>query len=763
MSKQRFSLFDDDEDEVPPTPIPATFPTLFSPPYTHEPTFAQMMYELNKSTEISLDLSDAMQAFKAFLEVEENIAVCKCQLRVLRRQAVSVLEECALYKREGGDLSEALPVITQALIEVSAQLKSKARWHLFLQDSFEMNEVEVLIGRATRKLADQLQKSTGGGRSIPQLLIYKTVLEGARENDRRTVEHMDLAIRTQQNISPNHDLCEIIRHSMKRLLNQINSEVSAVDAGQQVTDATKALAAIAELTRQSLPSYNMLNERFVRAGNHAISQGAGYDVFLGDYFTGQPVAIKVLKHRVDEKTARQTHARLERHLADWIALRHENILPLYGIGIMQPRISSSASEYQLYFVSPYLKNQDVKRYIRKNPKISGSSRLQIILDIAQGLEYMHCEYLSSLPDKQGMAHTALNTSNVLIKDSGRAVISGFGHPSLLREFQVTPIMDGSEYRYMVLTDEPPFGSKTRGTRIIRMIGTGKRPQRSDHAKIEEYPHANEIWQLFEDCWNNEPDDRPGATKLVQSLKALVTMPINRNMSATEIVRLLSERGYSDVTAAIDVDQCSSAPMNHGGAGDIYQGYLTSGIKVAIKCPRKFNTFEDEGREALKAIAKEGYQWSKHRHVNVLEIFGLALFRNQIALVSPWMENGTALDYVKKRPGVDRLDLCSQVACGLAYLHNQETINVLVSKEGIAKIIDFGSTVMNYYSLQFSGGENVHHFTMRWAAPECLEGDDALVSKPSDVYALAMVKYGIGDKQGSNLKVSALFVDYPWYD
>ncbi|KAG8704265.1 hypothetical protein FRC11_010058, partial [Ceratobasidium sp. 423] len=212
-------------------------------------------------------------------------------------------------------------------------------------------------------------------------------------------------------------------------------------------------------------------------------------------------------------------------------------------------------------------------------------------------------------------------------------------------------------------------------------------------------------------------------------------------SATEILRLLSEKGYPDVTSQINVRKCSSASVNRGGAGDIYQGYLVSGSKVAIKCPRSFNTSEDEGREALKAIAKEGYQWSKHQHVNILEIFGLALFRNQIALVSPWMDNGTAINYVKKRPGVNRINLCSQVAQGLAYLHDKGTIhgdlkaiNVLVSKDGIAKIIDFGSTVMNYYSLQFSGAENNPHYTLRWAAPECLEGN---VSKPADVYALAM--------------------------
>lgn len=46
------------------------------------------------------------------------------------------------------------------------------------------------------------------------------------------------------------------------------------------------------------------------------------------------------------------------------------------------------------------------------------------LDVARGLEYMHED--SGL-GVNGVAHGALNPSNVLIKDSSRAVISGFGH------------------------------------------------------------------------------------------------------------------------------------------------------------------------------------------------------------------------------------------------------------------------------------------------------------------------------------------------
>ncbi|CAE6438642.1 unnamed protein product [Rhizoctonia solani] len=208
----------------------------------------------------------------------------------------------------------------------------------------------------------------------------------------------------------------------------------------------------------------------------------------------------------------------------------------------------SPEEYQLYLVSPYMKNQDIKRYLKTYQTVPGSARLQMALDIARGLKYMHDgDELPGLEGK-GLVHSALNIYNVLVKDSGRAVISGFGHAKVvsLKDFQASFTGDNSEYRYMgpeilddavltfgsdiwswamtsleILTDEPPFGAKTRGTKIIQMIGTDKRPERSNHPKIEEYDHSDEIWQLFEDCWKKQPGDRPSAREVVRRLRPLV--------------------------------------------------------------------------------------------------------------------------------------------------------------------------------------------------------------------------------------------------
>ncbi|KAH7319568.1 kinase-like domain-containing protein, partial [Rhizoctonia solani] len=142
--------------------------------------------------------------------------------------------------------------------------------------------------------------------------------------------------------------------------------------------------------------------------------------------------------------------------------------------------------------------------------------------------------------------------------------------------------------------------------------------------------------------------------------------------------------------------------------------------------------------------RELYSWSKTRHQNVLELFGLAHFRGNIVMISPWMEFGKLMDYLEQHPGIDRLSVVIQVVEGLAYLHDIPMIhgdikaaNIFVSKQGIAKIGDFGtSTFQEDQSIGFSTTVNQAVGTPRWMAPEMFEKNGAF-SREADVYALGM--------------------------
>ncbi|EUC54425.1 tyrosine kinase domain protein [Rhizoctonia solani AG-3 Rhs1AP] len=62
------------------------------------------------------------------------------------------------------------------------------------------------------------------------------------------------------------------------------------------------------------------------------------------------------------------------------------------------------------------------------------------------------------------------------------------------------------------------------------------------------------------------------------------------------------------------------------------------------------------------------------------------------------------------------------------------VNVLVSKDGLAKLIDFGNTESSNRSLEFTPARVTP--TPRWAAPELLQ-EMGVYSFATDVYALGM--------------------------
>ncbi|KAG6328811.1 hypothetical protein ID866_10279 [Astraeus odoratus] len=96
------------------------------------------------------------------------------------------------------------------------------------------------------------------------------------------------------------------------------------------------------------------------------------------------------------------------------------------------------------------------------------------------------------------------------------------------------------------------------------------------------------------------------------------------------------------------------------------------------------------------------------------------------MVSPWMENGNAYEYVQN-PLVDPRPLLSDIAEGLHYLHSHEPPvyhgdlqgkNVLISDDGRALLTDFGLSLL--VDSSFSGCGHVNGGSLNWMAPEGFE-------------------------------------------
>jgi len=513
------------------------------PPYSLEDRKTTTLAEVVKSTGNNPGFKEVLRSFKEFLNNQEAVKLSQNQLELFRGLSVLVLETSVNSIKSGGDVSEILSNSARILDTVSSNLKTKTpQINAVIEDPRELSDLESNIREGFEGLETQLRKLVQA--SELESTMYMEELIKAQQRDRAKIEELEAIVK--QAPQPGGNLDAIIQKSMEDNLKIIGDHA----VGEKQVEARRALAILTGLTGKSLPPSTLLGRDFVTIGPHAIHQGTSYDVFLGEYFTGEKIAIKVLRHRVDEETAKRTHERFARQALNWSSLRHDAILPFYGIGVTQSPVVSG--EFQLYLVSPYLQNQDVKRYLKKYKEAPKNARLQMVFDVARGLYHMH--EAAELPEPgNGIVHSALNIHNVLIKDSGRAVISGFGHSKVIRDFQESFTGDNAEYRYMapemmmdephithgtdiwswamtaleILTNVPAFGERTKGPRIIALLNVLQRPKRADHPKIEEYSHADELWDIFEKCWDQDSAKRPSAETLVQRLRPVLAQVLGK--------------------------------------------------------------------------------------------------------------------------------------------------------------------------------------------------------------------------------------------
>ncbi|KDQ07561.1 hypothetical protein BOTBODRAFT_59875 [Botryobasidium botryosum FD-172 SS1] len=195
-----------------------------------------------------------------------------------------------------------------------------------------------------------------------------------------------------------------------------------------------------------------------------------------------------------------------------------------------------------------------------------------------------------------------------------------------------------------------------------------------------------------------------------------------------------------ISTQIEVD--IAAPVAEGGFGVLYCGQMAGKGKVALKRLRA-----TDQNALIRRFEREIKIWSMLEHPHVLKFFGVCCIERVPHMISPWMENGSLLDYFKKEnTAADRLQILFQTALALAYLHEQQppivhgdlkAANILISNDGRALLCDFGlTTIAEVPEFQVATGSNFAG-TPIYMAPELLAGTVTRKTPASDVYA-----YGI---------------------
>ncbi|KAF5389817.1 hypothetical protein D9757_003679 [Collybiopsis confluens] len=210
---------------------------------------------------------------------------------------------------------------------------------------------------------------------------------------------------------------------------------------------------------------------------------------------------------------------------------------------------------------------------------------------------------------------------------------------------------------------------------------------------------------------------------------------------------------SDLTDEVEV--IGQHAVAFGAFSDVWMGKWFDAVEgkqrvVAIKYLRQVMV-QGVREKLLKRLQAELLTWHQLFHRNLATLYGIVETSTSIGMVSAWCDNGTISDYLKKKPGADRLKLLNQVALGVAYLHQFKPPvihgdlkggNILVDAYEQAVITDFGlSKVMEDLSNLSRSSENDEGTkprstsssffagSTRWMAPELLmalvEDDDVV--------------------------------------
>ncbi|KAG9030138.1 hypothetical protein FRB95_004276 [Tulasnella sp. JGI-2019a] len=517
-----------------------------------------------------------------------------------------------------------------------------------------------------------------------------------------------------------------------------------------------------------IPSCLNILEEAIRGGHFS-------DVHRGE-FRGKPgavprvVAIKELRVRVSDVKEEQQRFRLLmtlfREVLPWARLPgHPHVMPFLGY---------SFDGLNASLISPWYKNGDVLRFIKKHPEYD---RKRIIIEAALGLEHLHSQ-------KPPIIHADFKATNVLIDDQQHVRIGDFGlsqisaaSPSGLSTavgtFRGTPrwaapeLLNGAPHSIEsdvwaygcfvgeVLTGQPPLQNITNDRQfMLTLTGEAYKPD----MLFPQIAGTHPVQTILNVCCDESPMSRwriPDVRVKAESIPsaqflAISSTPVEKPIAVT----------YADVTEAADAAAAFELPgkleileyVHQGPFHDILRGEWTppdlkQPHQVAIKRLINFAPLElrnENEVKLIKLLLREVRVLRTLHHPNVLPFLGFQR-SPQICLVSSWYNNGNVISYLEKNQDTaDRLLLVFQISSGLTYLHLQSIVhgnlkpsNILINSEGEAVVADFRQSWIG--DAQHSGlTTSEHQFRdFRYMPPEFSTGPSAN-STAGDMYSFAMV-------------------------
>ena len=183
-------------------------------------------------------------------------------------------------------------------------------------------------------------------------------------------------------------------------------------------------------------------------------------------------------------------------------------------------------------------------------------------------------------------------------------------------------------------------------------------------------------------------------------------------------------------------------LGAGEFGEVWEGLWNNTTSVAVKTLKP-------GTVSPQEFLQEAALMKKFRHPKLIQLYAVCTKEEPIYIITELMKHGSLLEYLRgegrslKLPQL--IDVCTQVAYGMAYLEEQDYIhrdlaarNVLVGDHMICKVADFGlARVIDEDIREAHTGAK---FPIKWTAPEAAMYSKFIIK--SDVWSFGIVIYEV---------------------
>ena len=208
----------------------------------------------------------------------------------------------------------------------------------------------------------------------------------------------------------------------------------------------------------------------------------------------------------------------------------------------------------------------------------------------------------------------------------------------------------------------------------------------------------------------------------QNLGTLQGMRVNSLYSNQTI---LSPAIVEMIKSFRQVDRPKIKFQKHLGQGNF--GIVFLGKCEDIRNEVAVKTLKQSRRESIVDFVREAELLHGFNHPNIVDFYGVCTDDMPYYMILEYMDQGDLRKFLHFHKNMlypsQLLDMCRQVACGMAYLESKNHIhcdlacrNCLVKTGMIVKIADFGMS-QNLYSRDYYHVSGEVYLPVRWMAPE----------------------------------------------